>query len=369
MKQEVKSKNTRRKAQKVQLSHLPNESVEVKKECDLRRSNGHVLMNNLVAAGKQGIMEKLASVDGRGKEADKMECRHEEVTQQSILVDWKKETKTEIHQKEALGNNCSGKKTNKIDILKASCFKRKRVDFVYPAAEGSHFKKSCRQNQTSHRFFFPPKAWETENITSNSDAVTHTRSEKETCFLPNIENTYCETIQKCKLNDEGSSQLINKWEKERNEKVLAKEACPSKQPIERCPEKLTHSKTQISASHWKRQEQLQTETRCLQLSYGETSVNDAVLDKKGNRPRSNSTDVELNLPQRGLCEERAVLATHTWRSQLQPTHGWVLTELSQSRAPPGMQNLVRFIYTARNLGSFYNVRETEILSINFLLLL
>jgi hypothetical protein len=42
------------------------------------------------------------------------------------------------------------------------------------------------------------------------------------------------------------------------------------------------------------------------------SVEDAVRDKAGCRPRANSTDGELNLPQRGLCDERAVLESHRW---------------------------------------------------------
>ena len=43
------------------------------------------------------------------------------------------------------------------------------------------------------------------------------------------------------------------------------------------------------------------------------SVEDAVRDRVGCRPRSNSTDGELNLPQRGLCDERTVLESYQWR--------------------------------------------------------
>jgi len=42
------------------------------------------------------------------------------------------------------------------------------------------------------------------------------------------------------------------------------------------------------------------------------SVEEAVRDKHGLRPRSNSTDGELNLPQRGLCDERKVLESYRW---------------------------------------------------------
>lgn len=42
------------------------------------------------------------------------------------------------------------------------------------------------------------------------------------------------------------------------------------------------------------------------------SVEEAVKDKHGLRPRANSTDGELKLPQRGLCDERMVLEAHRW---------------------------------------------------------
>lgn len=46
------------------------------------------------------------------------------------------------------------------------------------------------------------------------------------------------------------------------------------------------------------------------------SVEDAIRDKLGCRPRANSTDGELKLPRRGLCDERMVLEAHKWKSFL-----------------------------------------------------
>lgn len=57
------------------------------------------------------------------------------------------------------------------------------------------------------------------------------------------------------------------------------------------------------------------------------SVEDAIKDRVGCRPRANSTDGELNLPQRGLCDERMVLAAHKWGSS------WV------AASPRGFANL------------------------------
>ena len=42
------------------------------------------------------------------------------------------------------------------------------------------------------------------------------------------------------------------------------------------------------------------------------TVEDALKDKVGRRPRCNSTDGELNLPRGGLCEEHFVLESHKW---------------------------------------------------------
>jgi len=42
------------------------------------------------------------------------------------------------------------------------------------------------------------------------------------------------------------------------------------------------------------------------------TVEDAVKDELGRRPRANSTDGELNLPRRGLCDEHTVLESHKW---------------------------------------------------------
>ena len=46
------------------------------------------------------------------------------------------------------------------------------------------------------------------------------------------------------------------------------------------------------------------------------SVEEAVRDKAGLRPRANSTDGELKLPQRGLCDERKVLECYKWNSSI-----------------------------------------------------
>ena len=67
------------------------------------------------------------------------------------------------------------------------------------------------------------------------------------------------------------------------------------------------------------------------------SVEDAIKDKVGRRPRANSTDGELNLPQRGLCDERIVLQSHMWNMQ----RLYNVSGLTSSTTPPprGFVNL------------------------------
>ena len=58
-----------------------------------------------------------------------------------------------------------------------------------------------------------------------------------------------------------------------------------------------------------------TRTGWLERRLSGISVDEAVADTDGRRPRSNSTDGELNLPRRGLCDERAVLESHKWNAR------------------------------------------------------
>lgn len=71
------------------------------------------------------------------------------------------------------------------------------------------------------------------------------------------------------------------------------------------------------------------------------SVDEAVKDKIGLRPRCNSTDGELELPQRGLCDERIVLASFRWDSEFS----------SSTSHPRGFRNLGNTCYLNSTLQS------------------
>jgi ubiquitin carboxyl-terminal hydrolase 36/42 len=61
------------------------------------------------------------------------------------------------------------------------------------------------------------------------------------------------------------------------------------------------------------------------------TVEKVVRDEMGCRPRANSTDGELNLPQGGLCDERKVLQAHKWNLDKQ--------DFSKEVSPKGFVNL------------------------------
>ena len=63
------------------------------------------------------------------------------------------------------------------------------------------------------------------------------------------------------------------------------------------------------------------------------TVEDAVKDKIGRRPRCNSTDGELNLPRGGLCDEHSVLESHKW--DLDKLYG---RKVSKPTLPRGFEN-------------------------------
>lgn len=62
------------------------------------------------------------------------------------------------------------------------------------------------------------------------------------------------------------------------------------------------------------------------------SVEEVIRDKAGCRPRANSTDGELALPQRGLCDERTVLTKYMWSSSY-------MNHRKQSKRAVGLMNL------------------------------
>ena len=62
------------------------------------------------------------------------------------------------------------------------------------------------------------------------------------------------------------------------------------------------------------------------------SIEEIIKDRGGLRPRANSTDFELKLPRRGLCDERHVHQFYKWDPEAK-------TQKSQKKSPKGLNNL------------------------------
>ena len=93
----------------------------------------------------------------------------------------------------------------------------------------------------------------------------------------------------------------------------SKEICRSKSEINVQTKINTIQRKEETRSTKRRQsEDFSEQERMMNQQLSGTTVEDAVKDMFGRRPRSNSTDVELNLPRRGLCDEDMVLESHEW---------------------------------------------------------
>lgn len=302
------------------------------KECFFPQRSGNLTTNKLV----------LSTVDIQRSEEKRVEAKcydGEEntlfpfISEKSLPLDRKNGSDEEANLLEAAESSCL-ENGNKTINLKANYLNRKRVDFVYPV---SH------ENHSHHRLFFFPQYGYRD--TDRSFRI-HDNSDGNGTSLQSIKSIRTETKMVNKLTRIALDGPVPWLHEENEDQEPAKELSSMKELIAPCSNNLLHLESHVSTSHLKRQDQPYSSMGSLQLSYGATSVKDAVRDESGNRPRSNSTDVELKLPQRGLCEERAVLATHCWRSDLHESRGWLLTKLSQSRTP-GMQNLVRFMPSSK----------------------
>ena len=113
-----------------------------------------------------------------------------------------------------------------------------------------------------------------------------------------------------------------------DKKKLASASVESPDPKER-----TNSEDLSGDKKSKQRELLQESPRKINAR----SVQDAVQDKIGRRPRANSTDGELNLPRHGLCDEHIILESHKW--DILRLHNNNSLVLRNPPPPRGMVNL------------------------------
>lgn len=155
---------------------------------------------------------------------------------------------------------------------------RNIVEFVYP-------KDSANERK--------PYVFDKQQQKASSSSSTPSRGHEEEANGNN---------KKPKLTTESIDDILFRKEREKQKRRKLSEELPSN---EQTRTKRPARESSSDASH-------ADDTKEGKLSG--LSVEDAVRDKVGCRPRANSTDGELNLPRRGLCDERMVLESHRWKN-------------------------------------------------------
>ena len=134
-------------------------------------------------------------------------------------------------------------------------------------------------------------------ITTESTQCSDNIKVKEQKENSKSEKSKVKNDQKVLHEDENNSVIKNDKENEENESNQSNKSLTNKEVNKR--------KRSLS-------EDYSYDTNLKNQKLSGLTVQDAINDKVGRRPRSNSTDGELNLPRRGLCDERMVLESHKW---------------------------------------------------------
>lgn len=160
------------------------------------------------------------------------------------------------------------------------------VEFVFPKKNG--FKEPYRFENFNKRKYFA------EKINGRNGSNGEGRSQSESKSIENILYPSRKRSQKNE-DEEESGKKKNCQPKNGSESVHEVSAVQEHSPATSGDD---------------------TSSRSVEGQLSGRSVEDAVRDEVGCRPRANSTDGELNLPQRGLCDERTVLGAYRWRPDL-----------------------------------------------------
>ena len=195
---------------------------------------------------------------------------------------------------------------------------RNHVEFVFPRAQGKSkkyvFDKQARaeHNEKSHL-----------SKQENGDVVrndTHRRTANETI------NDILFPTRKRQKHDQSTTDSVRKTQKKKDKGKKRKSRAELNSQAER-EASSNSSKSQIIHSDSQCNEKGKSGSdRSRKLSFSKEgqisgrSVEEAVKDKRGMRPRANSTDGELNLPQGGLCDEAMVLRAHRWNDEVNYVH-------------------------------------------------
>lgn len=205
----------------------------------------------------------------------------------------------------------------------SSSSRRKRVEFVYPKEQGAkafRFRTTTEEEEKEK----PPTT--TTIAPTASPPSTHEHDDEPT--KESIDDIFSskkkkKTKQRSKnINDSSSSAGPS-------DATASDETAPKRSPSS------VDERTHDSSSPTSRPRAVSFDESvvvdALPSALVPRTVREAVRDARGARPRANSTDGELALPRRGLCDERAVSASLD--------HEDDDDDAADGRPPPGLVNL------------------------------
>jgi hypothetical protein len=186
----------------------------------------------------------------------------------------------------------SGGKSSDIGSRKRS---RREIEFVYPKDKGVALKFSFRRKGKDSPDS-PEGQKLSEDPSSSSTSNEKTSERKNVGVTESIDDILYPSKRKkgkdstADSNNKAKTELLLKGRKEKRDTYEEKKNHQSAADVE----------SNVIPDHG------------MEGKLSALSVEEVIRDRAGCRPRANSTDGELNLPRRGLCDERMVLQTHNW---------------------------------------------------------
>ena len=167
-------------------------------------------------------------------------------------------------------------------------------------SKGQHEKKE-KQKQKSHDDHHPSPKERDESPIGEPAAKKSKKKKTKKELEPHRQDVKLDTADSKRTNGISDTKSKPKKSLDERDRISSEPKTNGKKKTQKSKRERSGS-TDSTLSH--------SEERRGYLSG--SSVEEAVRDKVGLRPRANSTDGELNLPQRGLCDERLVLEAHKW---------------------------------------------------------
>lgn len=224
------------------------------------------------------------------------------------------------HGSPSKGSNGNSTKENKKGIG-SETLARKRVDFVLPRAMGKAetyiFDKQSRPHTNEYLPTIPEETTAEKTTEKKANRRKETLddifSSKKRQRLADKFEAIHQGDKAQKDREDAAARAPKKKKKKRSSSVGSQDSNSNRKDQSKVAEPETRAPREVDDS-------VSSQMAVVHQQLSGRSVEEAVKDKTGLRPRANSTDGELNLPQRGLCDEQMVLRAHRWEDERSYVH-------------------------------------------------